>query len=648
MYENGLGVSKDYGEAIKWYCKAAERGDAKAQHSLATMYLNGKGVDKNSAEALKWFLKAAEQGNVESQVWAGWMYGTGNGTPQDYTEALKWYSAAADQGDAMAQSNLGTMYLNGRGVESDYAVAAKWYLKAAEKGLSTAQYNIGKLYYDGTGIARNYAEAFKWLLKAAEQGMAEAQRAVGAMYDSGTGTNQDCHEAFTWILKAVAGGNAVAFFDLGGMYETGRGTTKDLKKAVELYLKSAELGYTLAQCAVAYMYKTGKLPVSKEECVSINLMESVKWCRKAAEQGDASAQILLADSYLSGQGVNQDFSESVKWYRKAAEHGLARAQYSLGRAYENGEGVTKNVNESMKWYRKAAEQGHHEASKRIKQKADECVEVDLSDILNTVFGKELQTRIFGGGRTLKTGDLRTLVLPGGAKMEMIYCSPGEFVMGSPASEDGRLNREVQHHVRLTKGFWLGKYPVTQKQWQSVMGCNPSRFTGNGCLPVDCVSWDMCKEFVGKVSASTWQQLGGEARFPTEAEWEYACRAGTTTAYCWGDSLNGDKANCDGSHPCGTVIKGTYLKETTPVGYYDANAWGFYDMHGNVSEWCADWYSDYSGDIVDPIGPASGVERVLRGGSWNLYASSSRSAWRFNLKPNIRCESFGFRLYCSAV
>ena len=247
----------------------------------------------------------------------------------------------------------------------------------------------------------------------------------------------------------------------------------------------------------------------------------------------------------------------------------------------------------------------------------------------------------------RTGDVKTLVLPGGAKMEMIYCAPGEFMMGSPKSEEGRYENEDLHSVELTKGFWLGKYPVTQGQWQSVMGENPSHFSGDARLPVETVSWDDCKEFVERVMQSVREQMGGEARFPTEAEWEYACRAGTATAYSWGNALNGDRANCDGCHPCGMTRVGPYLEKTTPVGRYGANAWGFADMHGNVWEWCADWCGAYCGDAVDPAGPASGAYRVLRGGGWSNFARSCRSAYRSGRGPGCRDHYYGFRLCCSA-
>ncbi len=250
------------------------------------------------------------------------------------------------------------------------------------------------------------------------------------------------------------------------------------------------------------------------------------------------------------------------------------------------------------------------------------------------------------GTCRETGICRTITLPGGATMEMIYCPPGEFMMGSPASEAGRDDDEVQHRVKLTKAFWLGKYAVTQRQWKDVMGNNPSHWDG-GNLPVENVSWEYCQKFIDKVNA----QLKCGARLPTEAEWEYACRAGTNTAYSWGDVLNGDKANCNGNyHPYGIDEKGEYLERTVAVDKYAPNPWGFYCMHGNVWEWCSDWYdADYYkwAPSNDPQGPASGKERVRRGGSWLIEARYGRSANRSGDFPGNRFHYCGFRLCCSA-
>ena len=242
------------------------------------------------------------------------------------------------------------------------------------------------------------------------------------------------------------------------------------------------------------------------------------------------------------------------------------------------------------------------------------------------------------------GEVKILTLPGGAEMELVWCPPGEFMMGSPQTEEGRSIYETQHCVRLTNGFWMGKYPVTQRQWKSVMGRGQSHFKGDD-LPVESVSWNDIQAFIKKVNEAF--QYG--ARLPTEAEWEYACRAGTATAYSWGNALNGDKANCAGTKPYGTSKRGPYLKKTSPVGKYGANPWGLYDMHGNVYEWCVDRYGSYpAGRVVDPQGPALGDQRVLRGGCWESFARDCRSAHRAGRRSGFRHERYGFRLCCSAL
>ena len=246
------------------------------------------------------------------------------------------------------------------------------------------------------------------------------------------------------------------------------------------------------------------------------------------------------------------------------------------------------------------------------------------------------------GSCLETGICRTITLLGDVTMEMIYCPPGEFMMGSPASEGERSESETLHRVQLTRGFWLGKYEVTQLQWQGVMQYNPSSHKGDA-RPVISLSWGECQEFIRRVRFCHYC-----ARLPTEAEWEYACRAGTSTVYSWGNSLNGDMANCSGDHPYGTKIMGRYLGGTTSVGTYGANPWGFYDMHGNIPEWCNDWYGKYCCEdelVVDPKGPATGEYRVTRGGGYNYSASACRSASRMGVRPD--CRWFGFRLCCSA-
>jgi formylglycine-generating enzyme required for sulfatase activity/serine/threonine protein kinase len=239
----------------------------------------------------------------------------------------------------------------------------------------------------------------------------------------------------------------------------------------------------------------------------------------------------------------------------------------------------------------------------------------------------------------------------GLSLEMLWCPSGKFEMGSPAgrkvtrfffmeqivgTEEGRSSDELQHEVILTNGFWLGKHPVTQAQWECVMGSNPSKFKGRN-RPVEQVSWEdvtsFCLKLTGLERKAGRLPPGMAYQLPAEAQWEYACRAGTRTAYAFGAGLTAAQANVS-DRP----------GETTSVGSYKPNAWGFHDMHGNVWEWCADWYGDYpAGAVRDPVGPADGSYRVERGGSRYYSANNARSANRSGSEPAYSYDSLGFRL-----
>ena len=249
-------------------------------------------------------------------------------------------------------------------------------------------------------------------------------------------------------------------------------------------------------------------------------------------------------------------------------------------------------------------------------------------------------------------------------------------MGSPRQEIDELIREFpilkrfleaeqpQHRVRITKPYYLGMYEVTQGEYERVMGTNPSAFSHSGSssakvsrqdtsrLPVETVSWEEAVEFCRRLSALPEEQAAARVyRLPTEAEWEFACRAGTTTPFHFGSQLSGREANCNGNYPYGTSTKGPYLERPMTVGSYGANGFVLYDMHGNVWEWCSDWSKrDYTPTAVsDPTGPASGSARVRRGGSWLHYAKYCRSANRDNISPAYRDDSLlGFRLASGSV
>jgi formylglycine-generating enzyme required for sulfatase activity len=226
----------------------------------------------------------------------------------------------------------------------------------------------------------------------------------------------------------------------------------------------------------------------------------------------------------------------------------------------------------------------------------------------------------------------SLDLGGGVVLKSALIPEGSFWMGSPLDEEGRSDDEgPQHEVEISKAFCIGKHQVTQRQWQAVMGSNPSKLRGE-LHPVEEVSWDEAASFCSALARET----GRKVRLPTEAEWEYACRAESTTRFCFGDSEShlGEYAWHRGNSDMGTH----------PVGKKKPNDWGLYDMHGNVSEWCSSWYGPYDGSkTTDPQGPGSGEARVLRGGSWSSEPGDCRSASRHSAAPGLQRISVGLRV-----
>ena len=237
----------DYTEAIKYFKRAAEQGDAAAQYKLGSCYYYGKGVAIDYIQAVEWYRKAAEQGDAAAQYALGVCYNNGEGVTQDFDEAIKWCRKAAEQGDAYAQYSLGYCYYYGNGVAIDYIQAVEWYRKAAEQGDAYAQYSLGVCYSNGEGVTQDFDEAIKWYRKAAEQGNAYAQCALGVCYSNGEGVTQDFDEAIKWYRKAAEQGDAYAQYNLGVCYSNGEGVTQDYNKAAEWFSKAAEQGNTLAQ-----------------------------------------------------------------------------------------------------------------------------------------------------------------------------------------------------------------------------------------------------------------------------------------------------------------------------------------------------------------------------------------------------------------
>ena len=394
LFRDGIGIVKDEKEAVKWYAKAADQGDATAQNNLGWCYVNGSGVVKDEKEAVKWYTKSAEKGEEVGQRLLGWCYENGIGVAKDEREAVKWYVKSGYQGDATAQNNLGWCYANGSGVEKDYKKAiewfhkgaeqgdgsatgsvgwcyetgngvakdekeaVKWYGKAAEKGNGWSQNKLGNCYVNGIGVEKDYKKAFEWYRKGAEQGDGSATGSVGWCYETGNGMAKDEKEAVKWYGKAAEKGNGWSQNKLGNCYVNGIGVEKDYKKAFEWYCKAADKENSEALGSVAWCYETGN-GVAKDE------KEAVKWYGKAAEKGVGWSQNKLGYCYANGIGVETDYKKAFEWYRKAADKENSEALGSVGWCYETGNGVTKDENEALKWYIQAAKKQNSWAQKRL-------------------------------------------------------------------------------------------------------------------------------------------------------------------------------------------------------------------------------------------------------------------------------------------
>ena len=274
------------------------------------------------------------------------------------------------------------------------------------------------------------------------------------------------------------------------------------------------------------------------------------------------------------------------------------------------------------------------------EKLDQSLDGAASQSTKAVPLKEDSRTVADLIRNLSQQKKHTVMFAG---IEMIWAEPGSFIMGSPISSPVRIMDEKPHEVKITKGFYLGKYEITQRQYAMVMEHNiaeisniPSRFPGPG-QPVEQVSWKDVQEFCARLTylERRDQRLrkGWAYCLPTEAEWEYACRAGTSSLYSWGDEI---------------FLQNAVYREsagrTKQVGQYPANPWGFFDMHGNVWEWVDDWYGNYPTDTQsDPEGALLGTNRVLRGGSWANLSTNLRSAGRHYLPPKTRSPTTGFRI-----
>ena len=335
----------------------AELGDPGDYLKLARFYENGEGVSQNYSEAVGWYTKAADKGNAEAQLELGERYYK----VRKYSEAAKWYLKAAVQDIPKAQYQLGLMHSQGNGIERDYKKAVDWYRKAAVLGNADAQMELAGMFEAGKGVGQSYAEAEMWYKKAAAQGSARAQYLLGCMYEYGKGVVQSNTLAFKLYQESAGRGYAQAKYSLGSMYEYGIGVSQDDETAIELYREAADKEIREAQRHLGYLYSSG---IGAEQ----NLLEAEKWYRKAADQGDAAAQVGLGELYFAEDCPGQNYVEALKWFKKAASQGNAQAQYRLGEMYRDGNGVKADLNLAFMFFSSSAENGNRKALKSIDAK----------------------------------------------------------------------------------------------------------------------------------------------------------------------------------------------------------------------------------------------------------------------------------------
>ena len=377
----------------------------------------------------------------------------------------------------------------------------------------------------------------------------------------------------------------------------------------------------------------------------------------AAQEEDNRAEQARLEEEKAQQAERAAMNESNRLAKIALDDKLRQMQQEADRkAKQATENEAKRLAEKKKADEAKAERERQaEAERKAKLEADRKAEETRKAA--AAARTALLAKLAAGSEFLPNppviaaGTEKSITLPDGTKMAFVWCPPGRFLMGSPETEQKRENGESQHLVTLTKGFWIGKYEVTRDQWKSLMGRARFALTslvgGDGEFPVDDITWAQARDYCRKLESV----VGGRCRLPTEAEWEYACRAGTATPFSFGSALNGDNARCAGAlEPYGTPESGSNsYTGAERVGRYVRSPWGIYDMHGNVFEWCEDYYGDYpSEDVTDPKGPPTGSVRVIRGGCWNYAPKLCRSAFRGRKLEGQHDNTVGFRVCCETL
>ena len=443
-------------------------------------------------------------------------------------------------------------------------------------------------------------------------------------------------------IKAGVAENADQFPLLGSLKDTGGQQGGE----IVFFLRQDSRLKDLSSEALQKTKELERLKQMERESMEIKKKEEAEILNREREVAELDAKIVKMKKRLGTAAENPDDS---------LERMLAMVREKDAQKRHLDELRQKRQAEEAK---RLAEIEELKAKKRKKLLAtlEENISKYNSIVSFPFFGKSMQESAwksllakYPSAGNLQVGDIDGLKfkiayegIENSIGMKFVRIPPGTFMLGSPPDEPGHTFNEKQHQVTLTKEFYMQTTEVTQGQWKKVMGHNPSQFNkcGDDC-PVEKVSWNDVQDFIHKLNQ---REGSGIYRLPTEAEWEYAARAGTKTPFAFGRCLSTDQANYDGNYPFPECANGEFRKKTVSVGSFSPNSWGLYDMHGNVWEWCLDWYKSYPpGSVTDPTGPPKGSSRLHRGGSWFSGAGPCRSANRNFSSPEARNFDLGFRL-----